>query len=87
MGKADFLDEPPDSPDLTDYDRAHFTTYLRLLDADADAAHWTEAVRMIFGLDPDDQPERALQIHETHLARARWMTENGYRDLLRSVYH
>lgn len=87
MGKADFLDEPPDSAHLTDYDRAHLATYLRLLDAEADDAHWAEAVRVIFGLDPDEQPDRAQHVHETHLARARWMTENGYRDLLRSACH
>jgi len=87
MGKTDFLDEPPKSEHLTDYDRAHFVTYLRLLDAEADAAHWREVVRVVFGLDPDKQPERAMRVHETHLARARWMTENGYRDLLRSAYH
>ncbi|WOK17997.1 DUF2285 domain-containing protein [Rhodopseudomonas sp. BAL398] len=87
MGQADFLDEPPHSEHLTEYDRAHFETYLRLLDAEADAAHWAEAVRMIFGLDPEEQPDRAQHIHQTHLARAHWMTENGYRDLLRSAYH
>ena len=87
MGKADFLDEPPKSEHLTDYDRAHVVTYLRLLDAETDAAHWREVVRVVFGLDPDKQPERAMRVHETHLARARWMTENGYRDLLRSAYH
>lgn len=87
MGKADFLDEPPNSAQLTNYDRAHVVTYLRLLDAEADAAHWREVVRVVFGLDPDKQPERAMRVHETHLARARWMTENGYRDLLRSAYH
>ncbi|WP_159586475.1 DNA -binding domain-containing protein [Chelativorans xinjiangense] len=87
MGRTDFLDEPPKSEHLTDYDRAHVETYLRLLDAEADAAHWREVVRVVFGLDPDRQPERAMRVHETHLARARWMTENGYRDLLRSAYH
>lgn len=87
MGKADFLDEPPKSEHLTDYDRAHFVTYLRLLDAEADAAHWREVVRVVFGLDPNKQPERAMRVHKTHLARAHWMTENGYRDLLRSAYH
>ena len=87
MGQADFLDEPPHSEHLTEYDRAHFATYLRLLDAEADAAHWAEAVRIIFGLDPDVQPDRAQHVHQTHLARAHWMTENGYRDLLRSAYH
>lgn len=87
MGKADFLDEPPKSEHLTDYDHAHFVTYLRLLDAEADAADWSEVVRVIFGLDPEKQPERAMRVHQTHLARARWMTENGYRELLRSAFH
>lgn len=87
MRQADFLDEPPHSEQLTEYDRAHFATYLRLLDAEADAAHWAEAVRIIFGLDPEQHPERAYRVHEAHLARAHWMTENGYRDLLRSAYH
>jgi len=87
MGKVDFLDEPPKSEHVTDYDSDHVVTYLRLLDAEADAAHWREVVRVVFGLDPDNQPERALRVHESHLARARWMTENGYRDLLRSAYH
>ena len=87
MGKADFLDEPPKSEHLTDYDRAHFVTYLRLLDAEADDADWSEVVRVIFGLDPENHPERAMRVHETHLARARWMTENGYRELLRSAFH
>ena len=35
MGQDDFLDEPPHSEHLTEYDRAHFATYLRLLDAEA----------------------------------------------------
>lgn len=87
MVQANFLDEPPHSEELTDYDRAHFATYLRLLDAEARAAHWEEVVRVIFGLDPSEQPQRAQHVHQTHLARAHWMTENGYRDLLRSAYH
>ncbi len=64
MSKPDFMDEPPKSEHLTDYDRAHFVTYLRLLDAEAESAHWAEVVRIIFGLDPDKQPERAMRIHE-----------------------
>lgn len=88
MGREiEFQDTPPDSERLTDYDRAHVATYLRLLDAEADAAHWRDVVRVIFGLDPDEQPDRAMRVHETHLARARWITENGYRDLLRSASH
>ena len=82
MTKLDFLDEPPDSAMLTDYDRAHMKLYLRLLDAASDGADWREAVSVLFGLDPEREPERARRIHDRHLARARWMTEHGYRKLL-----
>ena len=46
-------------------------------------ADWREAVRIIFGVDPDREPERARMVHDSHLARARWMTQAGYRNLLR----
>lgn len=82
MSKPDFLDEPPAGEQLTEYDRAHLVTYLRLLDADAEDAAWEEIVRLVFGLDPAKQPRRAERIHALHLARARWMTERGYLDLL-----
>lgn len=82
-----FEDRPPDSPRLTDYDERHLATYLRLLDADEEGADWREAVRIIFGLDPDREPERARMVHDSHLARARWMTEAGYRHLLRQPLH
>lgn len=75
-----------DGPLLTDRvnadDEAHLATYLRLLDADEEGADWRDAVRIIFGIDVEADPERARRIHETHLARARWMTEIGYRHLL-----
>jgi hypothetical protein len=78
-----FEDCPPQSAQLTAYDERHFSTYLRLLDADEEGADWEEAVRIIFGLDPDREPERARIVHDSHLARARWMTQAGYRGLLR----
>jgi hypothetical protein len=58
------------------------TSYIRLLDAAAEGADWREAVAVIFGLDPNKEPERAKIVHDSHLARARWMTEKGYRHLL-----
>ena len=78
-----FEDRPPDSAELTDYDRKHLSAYLRLLDAADEGADWREAVQIIFGLDPADQPERAHTVYDSHLARARWMTQTGYRDLLK----
>jgi len=56
--------------------------YLRLLDAEADGADWREVVSVVFGLDPAREPERAKTVHDSHLARARWMTTEGYRHLL-----
>ncbi len=87
MTDKDFLDEPPESEALTDYDRAHTTLYLRILDAAADGADWREVVSVLFDLDPDDDPKHTRHIHDTHLARARWMTEHGYRHLLRGSSH
>jgi hypothetical protein len=46
-------------------------------------ARWREVVQIIFGLDTQREPERARIVHDSHLARARWMTETGYRYLLR----
>ena len=83
MTQPDFRDTPPDSAELTDYDRAHMKEYMRVLDAATDGADWREAVSVIFGIDPAAEPERARRVHESHLARARWMTEHGYRQLLR----
>ena len=87
MTQADFLDEPPESAVLTDYDRAHMKLYLRLLDAASYGADWREAVSVLFGLDPEREPERARHIHDSHLARARWMTTHGYRLLVREGLH
>ena len=76
-------DEAPSSPSLTAYDRQHLKTYLRLLDAEADGADWRSAAAIVLGLDVEGEPHRAHRTHASHLARAHWMTEHGYRDLLR----
>lgn len=76
-----FADRPPESLRVTPYDDRHLVTYLRLLDADADGADWREVVAVIFGLDPDHDPQRAKTVHDSHLARARWMVQIGYRYL------
>lgn len=82
---ANFVDEPPQSTALTDYDREHLVLYLRLLDAAEEGAEWTEVVQVLFGLDPNRDGERARRVHDSHLSRARWMTRHGYDDLLRSA--
>lgn len=80
------MDEPPKSAALTTYDREHMKLYLRLLDAATEGADWREAVQILFGLDSDREPERARRVHDSHLARARWMTTHGYRELVREGY-
>ena len=78
-----FEDSAPNVPHVTDYDQRHHRTYWRLLDAAAEKADWREAVQIIFGIDPEMEPERARLVHDSHLARARWMSETGYRHYLR----
>lgn len=78
-----FLDTAPSVEHLTDYDRAHIKLYMRLLDAATDGADWREAVEILFGIDPLREPDRARHVHDSHLARARWMTHTGYKHLLR----
>jgi hypothetical protein len=58
-------------------------TYLRLLDAEEDGADWREVAKLVLRIDPTHEPVRARRAWETHLARAHWMMNNGYRHLLR----
>lgn len=76
-----FLDEAPAVDMLTEYDRQHVKLYLRLLDAEAEGVDWEEAVEVLFGIDPDVEPERARTVHDSHLARAHWMSVHGYKVL------
>lgn len=78
-----FMDEGPWSDQLTDYDRAHFALYARLLDADATGAGDDEIARIVFALDPLTEPDRAGRILASHRSRARWMSEHGYRHFLK----
>lgn len=82
MSTPAFEDRPPQLDRVSPYDERHLASYIRLLDAEAEGADWRQAVAIIFGLDPEKEPERAKIVHDSHLARARWMTEKGYRYLL-----
>jgi hypothetical protein len=79
----DVADLAPTDSVLTIYDEEHIITYLRLLDADAEAADWREVVQLVLHIDPQLEPDRARRAFDSHLARAKWMTEHGYRHLLR----
>jgi Uncharacterized conserved protein (DUF2285) len=80
-------DTAPTENRVTDYDRTHLTNYLRILDAAEEGASWAEVARIVLGIDPTDEPDRAKRVYDSHLARARWMTDHGYRDLLRGGAH
>ncbi|PDT65892.1 DUF2285 domain-containing protein [Bradyrhizobium ottawaense] len=73
----------PDAPVLTIYDEQHLVTNWRLLDAAAEGADWKEVARIVLRVDPDREPSRARNAFDTHLARANWMADHGYRHLLR----
>ncbi|RAZ72918.1 hypothetical protein DPM35_26325 [Mesorhizobium atlanticum] len=74
-------DEVPWSDSLTAYDKEHFTTYMRFLDAAADSASYEEMAQLILGIDPKREPERARNAARSHLDRANWMVTTGYREL------
>ena len=86
------MQKPPPNPDVADtapsdsvftvYDEEHVITYLRLLDADAKGADWREVARIVLHPDPRDDSNRARTAFNSHLSRAKWMTEHGYRHLL-----
>jgi hypothetical protein len=87
------MQKPPLDPDVADaaptgsmpthYGHEHTVTYLRLLDADAEGADWQEVARIVLHIDPIREPTCARKAFESHLSRAKWMTEHGYRQLLR----
>ena len=79
----DVADDVSFEGDITPYDEAHFITYARLLDAEADGADWRDVTRLVLRRDPEVDPEGALRCWEAHVKRARWMTENGSRCLMR----
>jgi hypothetical protein len=79
----DAADTAPSDSVLTVYDEEHVITYLRLLDADAKGVDWREVTRVVLHLDPEQESDRARRAFESHLSRAKWMTEHGYRQLLR----
>lgn len=75
-------DLAPSDEHVTDYDRAHFKVYLRMLDAAKEGAAWEEVSSILLGIDPHREPIRAKRAYDTHLGRARWLANKGYKDFL-----
>jgi len=82
MTDAGLRERAPQGEPLTDYDRDHLALYLRLLDAEAAGADWQEVARVLLGVDPSVDRSRAELMHATHLARAHWLRDGAYKDLL-----
>ncbi|SDO65583.1 DUF2285 domain-containing protein [Afipia sp. GAS231] len=73
----DVADTAPTEQILTAYDQEHVVTYARLLQADSEGADWREVARIVLHVDPEREPDRARNAYESHLARAKWVTERG----------
>ncbi|MCP3394936.1 DUF2285 domain-containing protein [Bradyrhizobium sp. CCGB12] len=70
-------DAAPTDQILTVYDEQHVVTYMRLLQAESEGADWTEVARVVLHMDPEREPDRARRAYQSHLARAKWLTEKG----------
>ena len=67
----DLIPVPPNRGALTAYDRAHFVTYLKLLDADAMGVDWKETARDVLLLDPNaDTATASPRLRRPSLARS-----------------
>ncbi|MGN8549181.1 MULTISPECIES: DUF2285 domain-containing protein [Bradyrhizobium] len=73
----DVADSAPSDRTPTSYDEQHLVTYVRLLQAEGEGADWREVARIVLHIDPERDPERARIAYQSHLARAKWMTEQG----------
>lgn len=73
----DVADVAPTDSELTRYDEQHVVTYARLLQAESEGADWREVVRIVLHIDPDREPDRARVAYQSHLARAKWVSEQG----------
>jgi len=75
---------PEDVPELTDRDRAYASVYVQLLDATTAGANWRTIARDVLRADPKADAETAKRIFDRFHARAVWMTQVGYKLLLKS---
>jgi hypothetical protein len=66
---------------VTDYDRAHFQLYVRLLDAHYAGLEADDICRQILEIDPASDPEGAQETLRSHLARAIWMSGVGFHQI------
>jgi hypothetical protein len=73
----DVADVAPTDPTVTAYDQQHIVMYARLLQSESEGADWREAAQIVLHIDANQEPDRARNAYESHLARAKWVTEQG----------
>ncbi|QIG97644.1 DUF2285 domain-containing protein [Bradyrhizobium sp. 6(2017)] len=73
----DVADVAPNEPVMTAYDEQHVVTYIRLLQAESEGADWREVARIVLHIDSERESDRARNAYQSHLARAKWITEQG----------
>jgi hypothetical protein len=81
VNSQELTDEPPWADELTAYDEANFTLYMRLLDAVAAKATEREICTELLNIDAIREPARAHRRFESHVRRARWFLADGARHL------
>jgi hypothetical protein len=74
--------EAPSDDALTYYDRQHFLTYARLIDADKEGADWKASAAKILQRDVENDLHAAELCYRSHLARARWIIGAGLNKIL-----
>jgi len=78
-----FRTHSPVSKTVTAYDRQCFKLYLMIINAGNAGTKWEEAYAQVFGNEVGSDHQKARTQYYSHLKRARWMTTNGYRLLLK----
>ena len=77
----DVEDSAPAGDVFSDCDIEHTVTYIRMLDADKDGADWPEVSRIVLRIDAGSEPDRARLACDSPLARAKWSSRHGYRQV------
>jgi hypothetical protein len=71
----------PSGDVVTDYDRAHFQFYVRLLDAHYAGLNDKSICSEILEIDPASDPEGSQEVLRSHLERAIWMSSVGFHQI------
>lgn len=65
----DVADEAPSVSILTGYDEERLILYIRLLDAAAEDVDWRDVAEFVLKIDPEKEPERAIEREKPSGAR------------------